>query len=1148
MKKKRLRLYALSRYGKLFRVMKLCALLLFVAFTQVHATGYGQEHFTINADGITVKKAIREIEKSSGYSVFYRTDQVDLEKKINIHVSNASIDAVMRLLLKEQALTYRVVNNTTIVIKPASESPADRVLLQTISGVITDSATQKPLAGVTVEERGTGNATMSNEKGAYVITVQNEEAVLEFRSIGYRTRSVKVGTQSVIHMSLAEETRELNEVVVVGFGTQRKSYLTGSISQVSAKEMENRPVNNIGQALQGLVPNLNVTNSNGSPNAAPALNIRGGTSFFKDVNDGGKMKFSSGAPFTLVDGVEMDINSLNPEDIESISVLKDAASAAIYGARAAYGVILVTTKKGKKGDRTNVTYSNMFQWNKPSAVPDLLNAVDIQQAVVDAYALTRQNAPADALTLLDSIKAYAADPLHHNPYYMNGSNIIWNANTSPYEEAVRNWAPLQKHNLSLSGGSNKTTYYASLGYFGQQGMYKLNTDKFHRYNFMLNVSSKVTDWFTVDFKSSYNRSLYSAPVNPDGKGGWWRAMSQEPGRNVFMPLKTPANAPVPNAYTDNILSFMDYGSRKDENSEIFLLTVSPTITPVKNWNIKADISYRDEAYNTKTFVPLLSRIEFTWTNPTTVYTSPTFIAKDQTNLNHYTINAYTDYTLNIAGNHHLYGLVGFNQELEKSDYLYGRGNDILTPSVPVISQTSGEKNATDAESHWAIRGAFYRFTYDYKGKYLLGSNGRYDGTSKFPADRRFKMFPTISAGWRISEEAFARGVRDVVTDLKLRASYGSLGNQNVRNYIYVPFYGTIQKVDQIFGGIRPVGVTSPGLVDQNITWETATTLDWGFDMTLFRKLDLNFSRYDRTTTDILVDGDKLPAVLGTSVPTKNSGTLKTKGFDLQATWKDVTKGGLQYSVSFVLSDYKTRITKFDGNPNLLLNNLYASQTAGEIWGYETYGIFRDSAEIAGAPRHNLVHSGIIYPGDVRFKDLSGNDTISSGQNTLTNHGDLKVIGNSTPRFSFGLNTFLAWKHFDMNVFFQGIGKRDVYITDNLFWGAINGGIGTYEVYQNSWSLSNPDGFYPAYKNRASNITTQTRYLQNAAYLRLKNLTIGYTVPAVFSERIWMKKIRVSASAYNIWQYSKVPAYFDPEVLSANYPMLKSVAVGVQVTF
>ncbi|MDI3321289.1 SusC/RagA family TonB-linked outer membrane protein [Pinibacter soli] len=1024
-----------------------------------------------------------------------------------------------------------------------------RVPTKSIGGKVTDNA-GKPLAFVSVKVKGTTRGTATNADGVFNIDA-NKGDILEFSLIGYVATNVTVGDNTSINITMKPESAGLSEVVVVGYGSQKKVNLTGAVAQVTAKEIEGRPVANVGQALQGVIPNLNVTISNGSPNTTPSLNVRGGTSFTKSGTD---FVIQTGSPFTLVDNIPMDISQVNPEDIESISLLKDAASSAIYGARAAYGVLLVTTKKGKKTEKPSISYYNDFQWNKPAAIPDLLNAYEIQDALIKAQALQNASASTDMITKLAAIKAYMDNPKTASPYIMSvpgndASSIIWVANQNPYNEAVKASSPMQKHNLSLSGGSEKNTYYASLGYLDQDGIYKLNTDKFKRYNATFNLSSQVTNWFKLDFRTNYYNTTYTQPVNPSGKGGWWRALSQEPDRNVNMPMHAPANAPnnMGGRYTDNILSFMDYGSLDRQNTENLLLGVSPSIKLAKNWNIKSDIAYTSNSYSEKRIIPELNRIETSWYSTTNVYTSPSSVYKISDHFNQYLVNVYTDYSYSLK-NHNFYALAGLNQEWYKDNYLDATGNSMITPSVPVITQTTGQRTANDAESEWAVRGAFYRFTYNYKGKYLLESNGRYDQTSRFPEDSRSKFFPSVSAGWRVSEEKFASIIKPVVTDLKLRASYGSIGNQNVANYIYVPSYGTTSQVTQLFNGTRPVGITPPGLVDPNITWETASTLDFGVDATLINKLDMQFDWYNRTTKDILVDGSKYPAVLGTNPPTQNSGELQTKGWELSLKWRDAASNGFRYDVAFGLSNYQTTVTKFNGNPNKLLSTLYAGQKMGEIWGYTTEGIFQSNDEIAKAPSQKQIYSGLLYPGDVRYANLDGDTIVSQGSNTVSDPGDRRIIGNSTPRFQFGLNSNFSWKNFDLNIFFQGVGKREVWVGDNLFWGAIAGGIGTRQVYSDSWTPDNTDAFYPAYKAASQNIQVQTRYLQNAAYIRLKNFTLGYSVPMKTIRHIGLQKVRVYAAGYNVWQYSKVPNVFDPEVLSANYPMMKSFAFGLQVTF
>lgn len=999
-----------------------------------------------------------------------------------------------------------------------------------------------PLPGVTINVKGTQRGVITNMDGEYEMKVTQDDHILVFSYIGFKTEEIEIGDATEINLEMEEDASKLDEVLIVGFGTQEQKDVTGAISQVGSEILENRPVANVGQALQGAIPNLNIRFPDGSPNSNPTFNIRGGTSF-----SGGN--FTNGSPLILIDGIESDINLLNPEDIENITVLKDAASAAIYGARAANGVVLVTTKRGSKNSKTTITYNTSFQLNTPSYTPDILDAYSIQESLIRAEELEGRTPSGDLFEKLDAIEQYMSNPNSEDPYFMTpGGEIKWIANTRVYDEAVRDMTPMYKHNLSLRGGSEKTTYYASLGYQNQEGFYKMNTDIFQRYNLMLNMGSEITDWLEMDYGIQYNTSVYTEPVSPGAKGGWWTAMSLEPYRNINMPMKTPEDSPVGKMYTDNILSFMDYGSSNKRRKELLQINLNPKLYLTEGWKIEANLAYKSYNSRRKQVVPQLERIEYRWDAPTTVHTNPSNIQKWYDHSDQYTINLFSDYTLNL-GNHEIYGLAGFNQEWYEYEYLGGRGEDILSPNIPVIGQTLGNQFAYDNESHWAIRGAFYNLRYDYKKKYYVESKGRYDGTSRFPKDSRFKFFPSISAAWRVTEENFSDFLKPTFNEIKFRASYGALGNQNVANYIYIPSYGTIQQVSHLFGGKRPLGVTPPRLVDANLTWETSASLNFGVEMALFNKLDLSFDWYRRETSDILVAGDKFPAVLGTSAPTKNSGAMQTEGWELVVNWEDQFNDGFRYNIAFNLSDYQSEITSFDGNPNNLLNTLYEGQKMGEIWGYETLGLFQSEEEIENAPSQELLNSR-WFPGDVQYADLNRDGEISPGESTVDNPGDRKVIGNTTPRYQFGLNMNAFWKNFDLNIFFQGVGKRDYWIGHTMHWGLISfsEASGTREVYENSWTPERTDAFYPAYKPKSANKLTQTKYLQNAAYLRLKNLAVGYSLPNNILEKLKMQQLRVSLSGNNVWELTDLPGIFDPEAMDPNYPMMRSFSLGLQASF
>ncbi len=579
------------------------------------------------------------------------------------------------------------------------------------------------------------------------------------------------------------------------------------------------------------------------------------------------------------------------------------------------------------------------------------------------------------------------------------------------------------------------------------------------------------------------------------------------------------------------------------------MSIAPTIKIAKGLNLKGDFSYESYNYHQKTCVPELDEITFSWTPAVSPHTYPSWLYKESDHQDKFALNIYGDYITTLLEKHHIYALAGFNQEWMKYNGLWSKGTNLLTSSLPVISQTLGTKTTSDSESEWAIRGTFFRLNYNYDEKYLFEFNGRYDGTSKFPTDSRFKFFPSLSAGWRISEEKFAENLRNVINNLKVRVSYGSLGNQNVSNYIYFPSYTTVSQVGYLFDGVRPMGVYAPGLVSPDLTWETAETIDFGFDISVLSKFDFSFDWYNRTTGDILVAGDQYPALLGTSAPTKNSGEMKSVGWEVSTTWRDKLRSGLKYDISFVLSDYQSEITKFDGNPEKVLSSLYVGQKMGEIWGYKTMGLFQSAEEIAEAPSQKKINSGVWYPGDVRYENLDGDEEIFTGSNTASDPGDRKKVGNNTPRYQFGISMNAEWENFDLNLFFQGVGKRDFWTDDKFYWGQMKlDGTGTWHSYENSWTTEHRDAFFPGYRYFDGNTQVQTRYLQNAAYIRLKNLTIGYTLPVTLTKQIKIEKARVYFSGQNLWEKTKVIDTLDPETINGTYPVMRSYALGLQVSF
>lgn len=1141
------------------------ALLLLLFCTLALSAQVKGKLITINFSDIPLSEAMKHIEKKTGYTFFYDAKQINVAQKVGLNVKEATVQKAIDLLLKNTPIAYEITSSQIALFpqKTITESKGSEII---IKGVITDPMGES-IIGANVLEEGTTNGVITNLEGQFILNAK-KGATLVVSYIGFQTQKMKATPQ--MDVKLKEDFQTLDEVVVVGFGTQKKVNLTGAVSSVSSDVLENKPVANIGQALQGVIPNLNVSATTASPNAVPSFNVRGGTSMAQ--NDKGTWEIKNGSPLILVDGVQMDetyLSMLNPNDVENISLLKDAASAAIYGARATYGVLLVTTKSGQKEQKANVTYNFNMQWNTPSHRPDIMDAYTIQLA---ANQLTKQTGGTISSwneTLLAAKKAWKDDPINSPEWiYKEGSTtgFTWVRSMNPYNEAVKDWTPMQKHTVSITGGTSKTRYYISLGYQRQEGMYKINTDVQNRFNGMMSLDTEINKWFKVSTKISYNASSYEEPFLNAQKGTLWGAMMGETSRNICMPILTSPTDPQPNTYTDNVLGWIAYGATRDTKRNNAIFNVTPTITFLPGWTAKVELSYRPEEYFRKIVKPTREYVVDDWSSVIKTHTDPSTVSEEITHSDFYTINAYTNFDKTF-GKHYLGTVLGFNQEWYVYRKTTANAEGILNTSLPMINTATGNQYAGDRAEHWAIRGAFARLNYIFSDRYLLEFNGRYDGTSRFPKNDRFKFFPSVSAGWRISEESFMTSTRSWLENLKVRGSWGSLGNQNVDTYAYIAEYGSVDYVSWNMSGARPMGISPSGLVSPSLTWETATTLDFGIDASfLNNRLDLSFDWYTRETRDILMAGDKYPAVLGASAPKKNSGILKTNGWELSLKWQDRLNSGLRYDVSFVLSDYITKVKRFNGNPSKSLSSLYDGQVMGEIWGYTCLGILQnedfDIDEngkyiLKGASQTDI--NSTWYPGDLRFADIGGtkgdderksdagpDNRVSTGENTVYNPGDRRVIGNNTPRFRFGLNGNVSWKNFSLNLFFQGVAKRDVFISDSMLFGGSDSA-GNLETFNNSWTPESTNAKYHMY-GRGQNLTANTKYLYNGAFIRLKTLAVGYTLPKQLTEKISLNTVRFNLSAYNLFEVSGIPGVYDPESIQSAYPMMRSIALGVLVNF
>lgn len=1021
------------------------------------------------------------------------------------------------------------------------------------NGVVTDT-TGETVIGASVVVKGTTNGTITGLDGDFSLSGVTKGSILVVSFVGYQNTEVKWNGQPLT-IVLKEDTKVLDEVVVVGYGTQKKANLSGAVAAVDGKVLQDRPITNIGQGLQGVVPNLNITmNNGGAPGATSSFNIRGNTSL------------NGGSPLVLVDNVQMDANLVNPDDIESISVLKDAASASIYGARAAYGVILITTKKGKKSDKPTVSLSATGYWQSPALTFHNVNSMQYLTMMDEAY----QNDGGSGHYFKSQVYQYAED-------YFNGkydSPVFFDTAYDTYKYGYCGntdwWDELYKTSFSqiytanISGGNDRTTYYASVSMNDQGGILKAGDDKYNKYNANVNISSNITKWLNVSAKIAHT---YTDELHPTGgttamNSTAYSGLSSYSGMmkgdlSPLMPVKHPDGHYAGQGSYTNPVAIMEQGGNAQYKQNDLWMTGAVKITPIKGLVINADYTWNFYGKSSNqhvqnfydyTAVPGTENY-YPWTNPSSVTVT--------NNDDYYNaFNAFAEYTFSLKEKHNFKVMVGYNQENKHKKYHYAGRKNLIDSSNPSLNLAYGDMAMNGSETHWSVNGFFARINYDYKGKYLLELNGRYDGSSKFPHGDRYAFFPSASVAWRVSEEKFWEPIRGWFDNFKLRASYGSLGNQALDesrygNFPYLATYGINTKYGALLNGTRPVAVSVPGLVSASFTWETVNQIDFGFDASFFGgRLNTSFDWYRRNTKDMLTAGQALPAVLGTSVPQENAADMKTVGWEVSLEWNDRLSNGFGYHIKGVLSDYQASITKFS-NPTKLLGTHYVGEKLNEIWGYVSNGLFQ-SDEDAKAADQSYLSGGSWGAGDVKYEDLNNDGKIDIGKNTLDDSGDRKIIGNSTPRYSYGITAGFDYKGFDFEMFWQGIGKRDYWLGGSQFWGFTDEWCTPLTSSLDYWTEDNRDAYFPRlhhYGVNGGNHEVSTRYLQNAAYLRLKNVVLGYTIPRSITEKVKISRLRVFVQGENLLTFTPLIDSYDPETLNnMTYPINKKISVGLNLTF
>jgi len=1052
----------------------------------------------------------------------------------------------------------------------------------TVTGKVTSAEDGLPVPGVSVTVKGTSKVVQTANDGNFSIPAAQGN-VLVFSYLSMVTQEKTVGTSSTINVVLLSDAQGLNEVVVVGFGTQKKANLTGAVSTVDvAKTFDSKPLNDPSKALQGVVPGLTITYGNGGLTAAPKINIRGVGS----IN-------GNSQPLILVDNVETpDLSLINPSDIESISVLKDAASTSIYGARAAFGVVLVKTKSGKTNIPTSISYNNNFSWGQPTNLPNFADPVQELTALHNASVRAGTSSPEtfgmQLLKLRDGIANWQKNYKDKNTGtemtlgedfdYVDG-RVYFYKQWDPKKEMLHDYTHQQNHNLRIQGGSDKIGYYVSGGYANEGGIFKANPDEINKYNITASISAKATKWLDIDAKFLYRNFKYEYPYQYQSYWYYfWRWGSYFPygtyqGEN-FRHLPAYLN----NAQTSNVV---DNYSRVDLGATVKLtkdLTFRADYTIGRNNALRHETGGAIYAWDfwSATIPPVLANVASASQDVTSYRNSRGLVN---------TLNAYATYQKNFLTDHNIKVIAGVNTENYENNQFTASKQTVLDPTKGELPLAVGTQLADGYHNLGAYAGYFGRMNYDYKGKYLFEVNGRYDGSSAFSKLDRWGFFPSASVGYRLTEENFMSFIKPAIDDIKFRASFGSVGNQNVGGQYYIPtmaastsYAASATAADRSpvkwitpTGTSAVTGISAPIAVAQALTWEKVQTLNVGADIRFWdNKMGFSADWYQRDTKGML-QNTSVPSTFGAAGPKINAGNFSNKGIELSLDINYPVSNDLNLYSTLTFADNKTKFTKWN-NPSGLIyqngNGYYEGQTFGEIWGFETEGFFTSADDVKNSPSQVALQNGnFVYgEGDIKYKDLNGDGVISTGKTSINDHGDLKVIGNTQPRYQYGIRFGGTFKGFDMDVFMQGVGQRSYWGLGNMIIPAYQGSDIFYENQLDYWTPENQNAFYPNpyighnatkisnFPASGNNFYPQTKYLLNLSYLRLKNVTFGYSLSSQFTKKIGVQKLRFYVSGQNLATISNINAPIDPEVTDGEsnftgrtYPFTKMYSFGVNLT-